>query len=177
MNRINLDNSSKDGYTLPPDPGFSVGSTIRRKYTNEPLLICSRNMASPIPSQNDNVSTFTDEAYGWYFTEKYKALVDQGSASELDVLYVEAFIEELGMMDINQCPKVIVETDNGIDDISECGKIYTDRTDIQRLFGSLLEDLKNHLRSCVKSIEKQIGEDNYKAQVISQEEVDAILGH
>ena len=130
----------------------------------------------PSPSTNDNVGAFTGEAYGWYFTEKYKALVEQGSASELDALYVGGFIEELDMMDINQCPQVIVETDNGINDVSECGKIYTDKADIQRLYGSLLEGSKNHLRAYVENIEKQIGEGNYKAQVLPQEEVDAILG-
>lgn len=128
------------------------------------------------PSKNDNVGVFTGKDYGWYFDEKYKALVDQGSTSELDALYVGAFIEELDMMDINQCPKVIVETENGIDDVSECGKVYTDKADIQRLYGYLLKGSKNHLRAYVKNIEKTIGEGNYKAQVISQEEVDEILG-
>jgi hypothetical protein len=130
----------------------------------------------PSPSTNDNVGAFTGEAYGWYFTKKYKALVERGSVSELDALYVGGFIEELDMVDINQCPQVIVETDNGINDVSECGKIYTDKADIQRLYGSLLEGSKNHLRAYVKSIEKQIGEGNYMAQVLTQEEVDIILG-
>ncbi len=132
--------------------------------------------AIPNPSTNDNVGVFTGEAYGWYFNEKYTALVERGSASGLEALYVGAFIEELDMLDINQCPKVIVETDNGIDDVSECGKIYTTKPDIQRLYGSLIEGSENHLRAYVTNIEKQIGEGNYKAQVLTQEEVDAILG-
>ncbi len=130
----------------------------------------------PNPSTNDNVSVFTGEAYGWYFTEKYNALVNRGSTSVLDALYVGAFIEELDMLDINQCPKVIVETDNGINDVSECGKVYTDNTDIQRLYGSLLDGSKNHLRAYVGNIEKQTGEGSYTAQVLTQEQVDAILG-
>lgn len=129
----------------------------------------------PNPSTNDNVGVFTGEAYGWYFTEKYNALVDQGSSTDLDAFYVGAFIEELDMLDINQCPKVIIETDNGINDVSECGKIYTDKPDIKRLYGFLLEGSENHLRAYVLNIEKQIGEGNYKAQVLTQEEVDAIL--
>ena len=128
------------------------------------------------PSTNDNVGVFTGEAYGWYFIEKYTLLVERGSASELDALYVGAFIEELDMLDINQCPKVIVDTDNGIDDVSECGKVYTSKPDIQRLYESLLEGSENHLQAYVSNIEKQIGVGNYQAQVLTQEEVDAILG-
>lgn len=130
----------------------------------------------PNPSTNDNVGVFTGEAYGWYFTEKYNSLVERGSTNVLNALYVGAFIEELDMLDINQCPKVIVETDNGINDVSECGKIYRNKADIQRLYGSLLEGSENHLRSYVLNIEKGIGEGNYAAQVLTQEQVDAILG-
>jgi hypothetical protein len=130
----------------------------------------------PSPSTNDNVGVFTGEAYGWYFTEKYTELVAKGSISELDALYVGAFIEELDMMDINQCPQVVVETDNGINDISECGKIYTVKPDIIRLYDNLLEGSESHLVAYVRNIEKEIGEGNYKAQVLTQEQVDAILG-
>ena len=130
----------------------------------------------PNPSTNDNVGVFTGEAYGRYFTEKYNAFIERGAGTVLDALYVGAFIEELDMLDINQCPKIIVETDNGINDISECGKIYTDKPDIQRLYGSLLEGSENHLRAYVRNIEKQIGEGNYTAQVLTQGQVDSILG-
>ena len=130
----------------------------------------------PNPSTNDNVGVFTGKDYGWYFTEKFNALVERGSISELEALYVGAFIEELDMLDINQCPQVIVETDNGINDESECGKVYTDKTDIQRLYGSLLAGSENHLRAYVSNIEKQIGDGSYTAQVLTQEQVDVILG-
>lgn len=79
------------------------------------------------------------------------------------------------MLDIEQCPEVIVETDNGIDDISQCGKVYTDNPDIQRLLHSLLEGSKSHLRAYVSNIEEQTGDGSYSAQVLSQEQVDAIL--
>lgn len=129
----------------------------------------------PNPSTNDNIGVFTGEAWGGYFTEKYHELVLQGSNSKLDALYVGALIEELDMLDINQCPAVIVETDNIIDEVSECGRLYTDNSDIYRLYGYLLEGSMNHLRAFVLNIEKQIGQGNYKAQILSQEEVDAIL--
>lgn len=128
------------------------------------------------PSTNDNVGVFTGKDYGWYFTEKFNALVERGATSELEALYVGAFIEELDMLDINQCPKVIVETDNGINDESECGKVYTDKIDIQRLYESLLAGSENHLRAYVSNIEKKIGDGSYTAQILTQEQVDAILG-
>lgn len=128
------------------------------------------------PNTNDNVGAYTGEDFGWYFTEKYNQLVERASISELEALYVGAFIEELDMMDINQCPQVIVETDNGINDVSECGKVYTDKPDIQRLYSSLLDGSDSHLEGYVNNIEKIIGEGNYQAQVLSQELVDAILG-
>ena len=130
----------------------------------------------PNPSTNDNVGVFTGEAYGAYFTEKYNELVERGSVSVLEAYYVGAFIEELDMIDIMQCPQEILETDNGIDDVSQCGRIYTDEPDIQRLYDSLLAGSKNHLQAYVRNIEKIIGEGNYRAQVLSQEELDEILG-
>lgn len=130
----------------------------------------------PNPSTNDNVGVFTSEDYGWYFSEKYNQLTTSGANSELDAFYVGALIEELDMRDINFCPTVIVETDNGINNISECGKVYTDKEDIIRLYDNLLEGSTNHLKAYVENIEKMIGEGNYEAQVLTQEQVDEILG-
>jgi len=55
------------------------------------------------PNTNDNIGIYTGEDFGWYFTEKYNLLVERASISELEALYVGAFIEELDMMDIRQC--------------------------------------------------------------------------
>ena len=127
------------------------------------------------PNTNDNVGVYTGQDYGWYFTEKFNLLVERASISELEALYVGAFIEELDMMDINQCPQVVVETENGINDITDCGKIYTDNTDVSNLYASLLDGSDSHLEGYVKNIEKYIGAGNYQAQVLPQEEVDEIL--
>jgi hypothetical protein len=127
------------------------------------------------PNTNDNVGVFTGEDYGWYFTEKYQELLARGALSEFDALYVGAFIEELDMLDINQCPKVIVETHPDIDDVSECGKVYTDNADIQRLYENLLEGSESHLAAYVRMIEAVLGEGSYQAQVLTQEQVDSIL--
>ena len=99
-----------------------------------------------------------------------------GENSELDALYVGAFIEELDMLDIVQCPKVVVDTHNKIKDSSECGLNYTNNSDLQSMLGSLLEGSKNHLRSYVGNIEAVQGECAYEAQVLTQLEVDTILG-
>ena len=127
------------------------------------------------PSTNDNLGMFTGEAYGEYFTEKYEYLVNKASSSELDALYVGAFIEELDMMDINRCPQEIVQQDNGVDDESACGLVYTDEPDIINLYESLLNGSESHLRGYVRAIESMVGKGTYTAQVLSQEEVDAIL--
>ena len=132
----------------------------------------------PNPDANnlpDSIGVFTGEDYGWYFTEKYTALVDRGMLSLLDALHVGAFIEELDMLDIIGCPKVIVQTDNGISE-GQCGLEYTDEAALQTMYTHLVEGSKDHLRAYVKNIENSIGEGNYVAQVLTQEEVDAILG-
>jgi hypothetical protein len=128
------------------------------------------------PNTNDNVGVYTGEGYGWYFTEKFHELIERASISELEALYVGAFIEELDMMDINQCPRVIVETDNDINDVTECGRVYTDNADIDNLYASLLDGSDSHLEAYVRNIERYIGKGNYQAQVLPQAQVDDILG-
>jgi hypothetical protein len=128
------------------------------------------------PNTNDNVGVYTGNDYGWYFTEKFNLLIERASISELEALYVGAFIEELDIMDINQCPQVIVEIDNGINDVAECGKVYTDNEDVDHLYALLLDGSGSHLEGYVKNIEQYIGEGNYQAQVLPQEQVDELLG-
>ena len=128
------------------------------------------------PNTNDNVGVFTGTDYGAYFVEKYQRLVEIGSVSPRDALHVGAYIEEMDMIDINYCPEEIVEQDNGINADTECGKVYTDNADLQRLYTSLVEGSKNHLRAFVRNIERREGVGSYQAQVLPQEQVDEILG-
>jgi hypothetical protein len=44
------------------------------------------------------------------------------------------------------------------------------------MYTHLVDGSESHLRSYVKNIEAMIGTGNYVAQVLTQEEVDAILG-
>jgi hypothetical protein len=138
----------------------------------------SYNIPDPNPDANnlpDSIGVFTGAEYGWYFTEKFNELVAWGAKSLLDAFYVGAFIEELDMIDIVYCPKVIVQTDNGIDE-GECGLTYTDEPQLQTMYTHLVDGSKDHLRAYVRNIETIIGAGNYVAQLLSQEEVDAILG-
>lgn len=128
------------------------------------------------PNTNDNLGVFTGESYGEYFTATYDALISQGATSELDALYVGALIEELDMLDIISCPDIILEQDNGIESNAECGLVYTDKPDVQNLYESLLRGSSNHLRGYVRAIEAVIGEGAYVPQLLSQEDLNAILG-
>ena len=162
--------------TMYPDhPIFGKIDDSEQRHTNA-VRAMLKKYGLDDPNTNDNVGVYTGEDYGWYFSEKFELLVERASISELEALYVGAFIEELDMMDIKQCPRVIVDTDNGIDDVTECGMIYTDNADVANLHASLLEGSDSHLVSYVRNIEKYIGRGNYQAQVLPQEQVDQILG-
>lgn len=126
------------------------------------------------PNTDNSVGAFTGDDFGWYFSEKFEALIDRGKTNLLEALYVGAFIEELDMHDIVLCPDVIVETENGVGE-DECGLNYTDERPLETSYNNLLDGSMSHLRAYVKAIETQIGVGNYVAQVLTQEEVDAIL--
>jgi hypothetical protein len=70
---------------------------------------------------------------------------------------------------------VIVDSDNGIG-ADECGLDYTDEAVLITSYTSLVDGSESHLRSYVGQIEAVIGQGNYEAQYLSQEEVDTILG-
>jgi len=164
----------KLGGMYPDHPIFGKIDDSEQRHTDAVKAMIEKYGLED-PNTNDNVGVYTGEDYGWYFTEKFNLLVERASISELEALYVGAFIEELDMMDINQCPQVIVDTENGINDITECGRIYTDNADVSNLYASLLDGSDSHLEGYVKNIESYIGEGNYQAQVLTQEQVDEIL--
>lgn len=133
------------------------------------------NLPDPNPETNnlpEILGIFSGDEWGWYFTEKYTALVGQGSNSELDALYAGAFIEELDMHDIAECPQVMV--DAGYSD--PCGLHYTDEKGLTNAYRSLIDGSEQHLRAYVGQIEAIIGSGNYEAQYLTQDEVDKILG-
>ena len=164
----------------PAWPVFaSIGTLSEQTHTDIVRdMLAKFRIPDPNPDANNlpvSIGIFTGEDYGWYFTEKFLALVARGNASALEALHVGAFIEELDMMDIVGCPKVIVETSDVIGE-GECGLDYTNKRPLKTMYTHLVEGSKDHLRAYVRNIETIIGEGNYVAQVLTQEEVDEILG-
>lgn len=133
------------------------------------------NLPDPNPKTNNlpsSLGVFTGDEWGWYFEEKYALLTAKGKVSELDALYVGAFIEELDMYDIAVCPQVMI--DRGFS--SPCGLEYTDEDALKTAYRALISGSESHLRAYVGQIEAVIGVGNYEAQYLQQSEVDAILG-
>jgi len=87
---------------------------------------------------------------------KYNQLLDSGSQSYVDGLYVGATIEEIDMVDIQHAIDI------------------TTHLDVITAYQSLLEGSKNHLRAYVKALDSQGV--TYAPQFISQELYDAIIG-
>ena len=139
------------------------------------------------PNILDGPGEFNADNFGAYFTEKYTALTDVDAAESplLQALLNGALIEELDMHDIIYCPEVIVDTVGDITDQYGCGMEYTDAKALIRSYGKLLDGSENHLRAFVRVIETNFSatdypdfftEDGlYKAQYLSQDEVDDIL--
>jgi hypothetical protein len=142
------------------------------------------NLEDPNPETNnlpESLGVFKGEEWGSYFDEKFKALTDKASISELDALYVGAFIEELDMHDIKFCPEVMSDAGYGIIErrnttkIGPCGLDYTDEAGLISAYEALISGSESHLRAYVGQIEAIEGV-SYEAQYLSQDEVDAILG-
>lgn len=85
----------------------------------------------------------------------YDTLVEQGSGTALAALQVGALIEETDMLDIQEAIAA------------------TDQPDIIQVYENLLRGSRNHLRAFVGAIEAQGVA--YTAQVLPQDEVDAIV--
>lgn len=142
------------------------------RCTVEELL---RRYRVSIPRVNDNVGVFSWGIYGRHFTEKFLVLSNQGSLNPLSALYAGAFIEELNIIDINQCPKVIVDVDNGINDASACGMKYTDNPAIRAAYDELLAESRRHLQILVNNIEQRTGPGSYRAQLLQPEDLASIV--
>lgn len=154
----------------------NIATTSEQTHTDTMRdQLASYGLPDPNPATNNlpsSIGVFTGDEWGWYFTEKFLALTAAGAVGELEALYAGAFIEELDMHDIADCPQVMV--DAGYND--PCGLSYTDENGLINAYSSLIDGSENHLRSYVGQIEAFIGVGNYTAQYLSQAEVDAILG-
>ncbi len=105
----------------------------------------------PDPVVDDYTGAFTNtDLAGLYLT-----LTEKGQLSVLDALMVGAWIEELDMRDLQ----------HAIDESTHA--------DLDKAYESLLRGSRNHLRAFVGQIES-LGI-VYEAQILEQQEVDAIL--
>ena len=100
----------------------------------------------------NNVGEFTDPTLRSLYTD----LVSTGSQSLDGALRVGAAIEEIDILDLEQY-------------ISQ-----TDRLDIQRVYESLMRGSRNHLRSFVATLARQVGE-TYEPQYMDQVAYDNII--
>jgi len=160
-----------------PELGVFADMEASKEHTRCAVLDLMRKYRVSVPRVNDNVGVFSWGIYGRYFMEKYLVLTSQGTSSPLNALYVGAFMEELNILDIYECPKVVVDINNGINEVTACGRNYTRNPDVLRIYDSLLDESRKHLRLLVQEIERQIGTGKYQAQVLQQAEVDAILAN
>lgn len=161
----------------PRQPVFNnIATKSEQSHTDSvKSALIQFKLPDPNPGTNNlpsSIGVFTGKEWGSYFTEKYKNLVAIGSESELAALYVGALIEELDMKDIVVCPKIMIE--KGYPD--PCGLEYTDERAIKKTYTNLIQGSENHLRSFVGQIEAIEGVGTYKAQYLTQQEVDTILG-
>ena len=112
----------------------------------------------PDPVVDDTIGVFVNQEladlYHFLVNEQNDIDVD-GKVDVMDALYIGALIEEVDMEDIQ----------HAID--------ATDHEDIAELYNTLMCGSRNHLRAYVGQIEDR--GDVYTAQVLSQEEVDAIV--
>ena len=160
----------------PDQPLFSKIATQSEQTHTDTIRdrLEQLEVPDPNPETNDlpgSLGVYQGEEWGWYFEEKFEQLTAMAAESELAALHVGAFIEELDMKDITECPIVMVEQGYP----NPCGLNYTDEPALINTFSSLIDGSENHLRAFVERIEEIIGEGNYKAQYVSQEEVDEIL--
>jgi len=159
------------------DVFVNIGEGSEQTHTDAVRdMLESYGLEDPNPDANvlpDNIGNFDGGEYGWYFEDKYNTLVASGGMDLVNALYVGALIEELDMGDIINCPKVIIEYEDDVGD-EGCGLNYTDEKALKNLYTHLVDGSESHLRAFVKNIEQLTGV-TYQAQVLTQDQVDAIL--
>ena len=116
------------------------------------LLKLLRMYRLPDPAAGNAIGEFTNPT----LQSLYDTLMEKGRLSALDALQVGGIIEETDMRDL-------------------VGAIErSDNADIDATYENLLCGSRNHLRAFARNLESMTGQP-YAAQVIPQDEVDAIL--
>lgn len=114
------------------------------------LLIETYGLEDPVA--DDSIGVFVNLE----LADLYEVLVQRGSLSIIEALYVGALIEEVDMEDIQHAIDV------------------SDERDVLTVYDNLMRASRNHLRAFVSAIETLTG-DEYQAQYLDQETVDEIL--
>ena len=105
------------------------------------------------PMLNDELGVFNNPE----LQALYDQLIKQGNQPLGESLKVGAAIEEIDILDLEE------------------RLAQTNKLDIQRVYGNLLNGSRNHLRAFVSTLMRQTGED-YSPQYMSQEAFGAIIG-
>lgn len=137
-------------YRLWKKPVFNNIAQSEQKHMDALKRLVERyGLTDPVTSNKVGVFT-SSELQNLYFT-----LVKKGKKSSRQAFLVGALIEEIDIQDLRTA-------------IQEAN-----RPDIKRTYSNLLNASYSHLRAFVKQIERRGA--TYKAQVLSQKDVDAIL--
>jgi len=129
---------------------FNNIASSESKHTEAVKLLLDKYKIDD-PIKNDAVGAFTNKE----LAKLYRDLVVQGEKSLKDALVVGATIEDLDIADLKER---LAETDND---------------DIKCVFENLTRGSENHIRAFVGQLKLNGG--TYKAQYISQDELDKIL--
>ena len=104
------------------------------------------------PAAGKGIGVFTNPT----LQKLYDQLVEEGNQSLASALSVGAAIEEIDILDLEE------------------RIAQTDKEDIKMVYENLMKGSRNHLRSFVSTLKKQVGE-TYQPQYLSQAAYDAIV--
>ncbi len=128
----------------------NIAASEQRHMDAVKILLLKYNIEDPV--KDDSVGVFSNPE----MTKLYEELVAKGLQSPADALMVGATIEDLDIYDLQKC---LLKVDN---------------TDIVFVFSNLKKGSENHIRAFTRILKNQYGI-TYKAQYITQEELDLIL--
>lgn len=127
----------------------NISGSEQRHMDSMKRMIEKYSLADPVV--DGTVGVFQNDV----LAELYQDLVDRGSVSLLEALHVGAYIEELDIGDLEEAIEA------------------STHADVTQAYENLVRGSRNHLRAFVGQIEN-LGI-VYEAQLMDQEEVDAIV--
>ena len=131
-------------------PIFNNISNAERRHMDTMLTMIEKyDLRDPVTDNSGGA--FMDAG----ISNLYHDLVAKGNTSQLAALYVGALIEEIDILDLREAIR------------------ESDHNDLIQAYENLLKGSESHLRAFVAQIESQ--GDEYTAQKMSQDDVDAIL--